>query len=211
MKAFAVVGPHNSGKTTLIRHLVKKFSEKGLSVAIIKSTKHTGIFEDPDKDTTLLLNTQAEKVILVAPDKTTIFLKKGINLDEILINTSEDIVICEGFKGSSLPKIAVFKEYEEEFWKGITNIVAVVSETPTNPWDVPRFDRNETDKIADFVTNYIPSWDREKVQLYVNNRKIELKPFLQRILKDSVWGFVKNLKGVDPSAKEVEIKIKITE
>ncbi len=44
--------------------------------------------------------------------------------------------------------------------------------------------------------------------LYVNGENIQLKPFLQGILKEVVTGFVKNLKGIEEPLREINIKIK---
>ena len=74
---------------------------------------------------------------------------------------------------------------------------------------MPHFDFNQIEEITSFILKAIPSWADDNVKLYVNGREIEMKPFIQKILKDSILGFVKNLKGVE-SPESVKIEIKVT-
>jgi len=64
------IGWHDSGKTTLASQVVQHLKQLGYQVAVIKSTKETGIaFDTPGTDTHIHRSAGADSVMLVAPDQ----------------------------------------------------------------------------------------------------------------------------------------------
>ncbi|WGI18058.1 molybdopterin synthase [Methanonatronarchaeum sp. AMET-Sl] len=101
MKAIAIVGNSNSGKTTLIKKLTKKLPGK---IGVIK---HLHQFDTPNKDTQKL-SENAEKVIAATNNKLYTITHTQNPLKNSLNQLKDmDIVLIEGYKQSNLPKIVI--------------------------------------------------------------------------------------------------------
>jgi molybdopterin synthase catalytic subunit len=111
MKAVCVVGPSDSGKTTLVERLVPALSELG-KVATIKAIHHDIEVDEQGKDTYRHREAGAERVVGVTPETRFEFSGVGDKNDEIdeaiddLADAGYDYAVVEGFSKSSLPKIA---------------------------------------------------------------------------------------------------------
>ncbi|MSN96031.1 molybdopterin-guanine dinucleotide biosynthesis protein B [Campylobacter sp. FMV-PI01] len=127
MKRLAVAfsGPSNSGKTTLILKVAKKFIEDGLKVVIIKhDPSDKARFDVKGKDSYKFSQIGAD-VVVASPTKTTYFCKKNKNLGEIITMLGEfDILIVEGLKTLPLPRISVFRDEIDERYLSVSNAVA---------------------------------------------------------------------------------------
>jgi len=110
MKVIALVGYHNSGKTTLIEKLVERLKSKGLKVGYIKhDPKGHGVTDKKGSDTDRLFRI-ADRVALCSPGKLTLWDKKEDDPLDILKEffPDFDVVILEGFKSfTGIPKVAV--------------------------------------------------------------------------------------------------------
>ena len=107
------VGRHNSGKTTVLEKVIRGLKEKGYKVAVIKH--HKGAFEldIQGKDTWRLAEAGSDVVVISSPQKTAIVkqAEEELSLDRIkeMVWDGMDIVISEGYKFDSKPKIEVFR------------------------------------------------------------------------------------------------------
>jgi molybdopterin-guanine dinucleotide biosynthesis protein B len=152
------IGWHNSGKTTLVTQVVAHLKGRGYRVAVIKSTKETGIVVDPPgTDTARHRQAGADTVLLVAPDQMSMVTRKS---DASLLELASrycydvDIVIGEGFKWvEGVPKIEVKREEEQPLLRDqVPGVVAVVTDLVIS--DVPdcvRFRLDQANDLADFI------------------------------------------------------------
>lgn len=134
MKAVAIVGPSDAGKTTLIERILHHLDEP---VASIKSIHHDIEIDDPGTDTDRHRQAGAETVIGVTPSLTFSIRSAGKAdrpddplLASLLDDLSDDgyeIVLVEGFTDSNLPKIVVGRDPSDE----VSPVVARVEE-PNN-------------------------------------------------------------------------------
>jgi molybdopterin-guanine dinucleotide biosynthesis protein MobB len=108
MKIIAIVGKKKSGKTTLIEYLISSLKEYG-TVGCIKHA-HELDFDSPiARDTDRFFNAGAE-VVIGSSGARMIKLGGGKELEELIeemANSGIDFVLVEGFKSSTLPKIAL--------------------------------------------------------------------------------------------------------
>lgn len=149
------IGWHNSGKTTLCRQVVAHLKARGYLVAVIKSTKETGIAVDqPGTDTALYRKSGADAIALLAPDQLIIHRKPPrmelAALSQLLF-PEVDIVIAEGFKQAAhIPKIEVHRDPETPWiHQTVAGVIAVASDLPvTGP---RRFGLNQGSEIADYI------------------------------------------------------------
>ena len=110
----AVVGKKHSGKTTLTVRLAAELHRRGHRVMTIKHGSHTFNIDPATTDTYRHYHEgNAERVAMVAPDKFALIVRwseeEGPEAVAERHMADADIVVCEGFKRSSLPKIEVFR------------------------------------------------------------------------------------------------------
>jgi molybdopterin-guanine dinucleotide biosynthesis protein MobB len=111
----AVIGKKHSGKTTLTVRLCAELHRRGARVMSIKHGSHTFNIDPATTDTYRHYHEgNVERVAMSAPDKFALIVRWSDELgpEEIAARhmSDADIVVCEGFKRSSLPKIEVFRQ-----------------------------------------------------------------------------------------------------
>lgn len=108
MKIIHIAGRSNSGKTTLIQHLIPALAEKG-SVGVIKHLgDHTYALEN-GKDTTEFFSAGAAIAVGMDAEKSVATIRTH-NLDAILHllhDRGMDFAIIEGFKGRAFAKVVL--------------------------------------------------------------------------------------------------------
>ena len=73
-------------------------------------------------------------------------------LDELY---SPDIVIVEGFKNESHPKIEIIKEDSKDYlFNKLNNIIGIVSNKKIDT-TIPQFKRENIDSIAEHILNHL--------------------------------------------------------
>lgn len=111
--AIAIVGRHNSGKTTLVVALVEELVARGLDVGTIKHHSHPGFEIDvPGKDSYRHRHAGASETIIASPDQLAIV--KTLNdeaecADLVARMPGHDVVLVEGYRKSGLPTIEVMR------------------------------------------------------------------------------------------------------
>ena len=110
----AIVGKKNSGKTTLTVRLAAELGRRGHRVMTIKHGSHTFNIDPESTDTYRHYHEgKAERVAMAAPDKFALVMRWDAELgpEEIAERymSDADVVICEGFKMSRLPRIEIFR------------------------------------------------------------------------------------------------------
>ena len=110
----AVIGKKHSGKTTLTVRLCSELHRRGARVMSIKHGSHTFNIDPSTTDTYRHYHEgNVERVAMSAPDKFALIVRWSDELgpEEIAARhmSDADIVVCEGFKRSALPKIEVFR------------------------------------------------------------------------------------------------------
>ena len=130
----SVVGKSKSGKTTLIEKLVQELKSRGYRVATIKHIPQGVNFDEPGKDSWRHIQAGSEATAISSPDK--IVLVKPVvqeaTIDEIssLLGEDYDIILTEGFKQGSAPKIEVHRKDTGSTLKGLKKQIAIVTDEP---------------------------------------------------------------------------------
>lgn len=207
------IGWHDSGKTTIARQVVALLKEKGLRVAVIKSTHHASIgFDGEHTDTRAYCNANADMVTLLAPDQMVTFSRNPeMKLTDLVhrFYHDVDIVIGEGFKNERhIDKIEVTRGDSELLAGTVNNVVAVVTDRPVKADNL--FRPTQIREIAEFIIReYIEKTDRPATEtvLFVNGKKVPMKDFVQDALAGTVLGFMQSLKKTE-NPQTVELRIK---
>ena len=110
----AIVGTKKHGKTTVTVRLAAELKRRGHRVMTIKHGSHTFNIDPSTTDTFRHYHEGgAEKVAMVSPDKFALVSRWSEEwpperiVDEYL--SDADIVLCEGFKASALPRVEVWR------------------------------------------------------------------------------------------------------
>ena len=114
-RIISVIGRKNAGKTTLTVALASELARRGHRVMTIKHGSHTFNIDPSTTDTYRHYHEgRAERVAMSAPDKFALIVRWSdeVGPEEIAARhmADADIVVCEGFKRSTLPKIEVFRQ-----------------------------------------------------------------------------------------------------
>ncbi|MEN8189162.1 MAG: molybdopterin-guanine dinucleotide biosynthesis protein B [Thermodesulfobacteriota bacterium] len=207
------IGWHDSGKTTLAAQVVGHLKTLGYSVAVIKSTKDTGIvFDSPGTDTDTHRTAGADSVLLVAPDQMVMMTdNRDLALTDLALRyfPDVDIVIGEGFKDARrVAKIEVFRNSDKPLYKMVNGVIGVASDEQVS---VDRLFRlNEAEEIASFIEKrFLKTGDEqsEHATLMVNGHRVMMKEFVQEALAGTVAGFIKSLKLTREDIVDIELRI----
>lgn len=112
---FAVSGYKDSGKTWLIAELINEFIEDGFTAGVVKHDGHDSIEESGETDTFKYAGAGAVVTAVYSDSRYVISGKEQISPDKLIshmkdMETPPEIIILEGFKSSSYPKIVLGKD-----------------------------------------------------------------------------------------------------
>ncbi len=209
----AFIGKPDSGKTTLLEKLIPELRQRGYRIGTIKHHVHAFEMDKPGKDTWRHKQAGASTVALSSPTGLGIIrdVDEDLTIEELVGRYYGDIdlVITEGYKRLSLPKIEVFRSTlhaeplpdRDETW------VAMVSDT-AGPKDLPCFALDDIVGLADFLEErFIKPFPRQKTSLLVNGQPVYLNSFVESFLRQAITGMTCSLKGCE-DPQEIIITIR---
>ncbi|HSR12508.1 MAG TPA: molybdopterin-guanine dinucleotide biosynthesis protein B [Thermodesulfobacteriota bacterium] len=208
----SIVGVSNSGKTTLIEKLVPELVRRGYRVATIKHDVHGFEVDREGKDSWRHKKAGAHTVIISSPSK--LALIRDVDHDAELPELRDkyvrdvDLVISEGFKRNSQPKIEVSrKEMNRDLLcTAQDNLLALATDQPRD-LGVPCFGLDDAAGMVDLIEEkIIKGGSGPKVRLAVNGRPIPLSAFVRKSIASTVRGMVSPLKGCE-SPEKVAIEV----
>jgi molybdopterin-guanine dinucleotide biosynthesis protein MobB len=120
----SIIGRKHSGKTTLVVRLVAELVRRGHRVTTIKHGSHTFNLDPAATDTYRHYHEgNADKVAMIAPDKFALVERWSDEArpEEIATRhmSDADLVVCEGFTRSALPKIEIYRReaHDKPIWE----------------------------------------------------------------------------------------------
>ncbi len=164
-KLLAISGVKNSGKTTLLTQLIPKLMEKNLKIATIKHDGHGFTADNKDSDSYRHKTAGAYATAVFSNDKYLVVkdVSQCSETDIIPFFREADLILLEGFKNSSYPKIELVRsDNSQESVCDPKTLVALVSDLPFDDKNVPVFGLNEIDKIVAFICEWINQNESEK-------------------------------------------------
>ncbi len=148
-----------TGKTTLVEKLIVELKKRGYRVGAIKCDAHRFEIDHPGKDSYRMAAAGADTVALVSGEKFAMVHKHDNppSIEEVIAKYFDhvDIILVEGFKKSSLPKIEI---YRKELGKSLIcrgdrndpHLLAVAANVQLD-LDVPLYDIDDVSGIANFI------------------------------------------------------------
>lgn len=157
----SVVAKSGTGKTTLLEKLIAELTRRGLRVGAIKHDAHRFDIDREGKDSWRLTQAGAATMMITSPAKLAMVKQNPDQREPSLQETIEtyfgdvDLVLTEGFKKSSMPKIEVHRRERSAtlLCRGEEHdpsLVAVASDEPLS-LDVPVFDINDAAGLCDLI------------------------------------------------------------
>jgi len=115
MRVVSIIGHKNAGKTTLLVAMAREFKRLNRRVATIKHATHPALVDRDGTDTWRHFHEgSAERTMIVSPDTRVLFERAPDETDpETLARRymgDVDLVLVEGFKRASLPKVEVYRK-----------------------------------------------------------------------------------------------------
>ena len=235
MKAISIVGPKNSGKTTLGLKLAKHFKESGLTVAAAKFSHHG--FDWQDTDTTDYARI-CDAVAGLGPSETFVHWTDHRFLPDILPLLTADVLIVEGGKKLGfLPRILCLNGDLSDGTEWLLPELAIGSFGDKTVVGVPAFD--DVAALAETVLEkgfFLPGMDCEtcgrpdcktlaaeivagktttraclamhnSIKVDINGSPVAMKPFVEDIISASIREMLRTLKGYAPGKATIKLDV----
>lgn len=206
----SIVGKAGSGKTTFLQKLIAELKNRGYRVATIKHTPGSMSIGEPDKDSWRHLQAGSEATATVSKDK--MVLVKSVTpettLEEIVRVFGEDydIILTEGFKQGSAPKIEVHRQGVGTPLTNLLKLMAIVTDEPLET-KTRQFSLEDISSVADLLEEGFIKPQRERLSLYVNGAPIPLSIFPKEFVNNVLLAMASSLKGVG-IIKSIEVFVK---
>lgn len=196
----SIVGKSESGKTTLLESLIAELKRRGYKVAVVKHSAEDVEVDTAHKDTWRFRQAGSELSAISSGHNLGIFkrLEADFSPHELpdLVSCECDIVLTEGFKRNSYPKIEVHRrEQGGELVSPPQQLLAVVTDEPLAV-AVPQFARDEIGRIADLIEKVIRAQPDVDVSLLINGSNVPVKPAFRDLLSRTLMAMVAGLKDV---------------
>jgi molybdopterin-guanine dinucleotide biosynthesis protein MobB len=159
IKVVAFVAKSGTGKTTLLEKVIAELKQRGFRVGVMKHDAHSFNIDHPGKDSYRLKAAGAATMVITSPEKLAVVKEHSTApaVEEIIATyfSDVDIVVTEGFKNSSLPKIELHRKERSPtlLCRGEQydpTLLAVASDEQL-VLDVPLLDLNDAKAVADFI------------------------------------------------------------
>ena len=161
MKVFGVVGWKNNGKTTLVERLISQLTSMGYKVSSVKHAHHNVDIDEPGRDSYRHRAAGAKQTLLATQHRWALMHEHREQdtpkLEQLLpLFEPCDLVIVEGYKGAVHPKLEIVRHLNKEglLADQMPNIVALVTDQPNLPSDLPQLDLNNIQQVTDFVLQH---------------------------------------------------------
>jgi len=195
----SIVGKSKSGKTTLMEGLIRELKSRGCRVGTIKHTPQGMAFDVPDKDSWRHVQAGSEVTAISSPDKVVLIkpITPALTIDEIarLIGEDCDIILAEGFKQGSAPKIEVHRREVGSPLSAVKKLIAIATDEPLET-KTRQFSLQDIKGLADLLEKGFIKPQRERTSLYINNVSVPLTSFPKEIISNVLLTMVSCLKGV---------------
>ena len=157
----SIVAKSGTGKTTLLVKLITEMKQRGFRVAAIKHDAHSFNIDHEGKDSWRLTEAGADTMLVTSPEKLAMIKQYTKEYEPSLAESvatycnDVDIVLTEGFKKSTMPKIEVHRRERSERLlcrdeEHDPTLIAVASDSPMEI-DVPLYDINDSQGLCDLI------------------------------------------------------------
>jgi molybdopterin-guanine dinucleotide biosynthesis protein B len=183
-------GYSKSGKTKLITELISHYKKHNYKIACIKQTTKSYDVDKRGKDTYLFASIGSKIIVFKTNKQTSFIINNEMKIKNIIEyitrNHDLDIIFIEGAKDFFIPKIRI-------------------GEKPLMKNTIFNYD-NDINKVISIINKKIDerlNQMNNKIELRVNGKKIPLTEFPNTFIKNTLFGMIKSLKGIE-SDEDIE-------
>lgn len=162
MKIMGFVGWSGSGKTSLMIVLLPLLRSRGLTISTMKHAHHPFDLDTQGKDSFRHRDAGASEVLVVSSSRWVLMhenREEPVPSIESLIQrmTPVDLLLIEGFKTHTHPKIEVHRRVEGKplLQPGDPDVVAVATDHPIPGLATPQLDLDAPEGIATFILDHL--------------------------------------------------------
>lgn len=159
----------NAGKTSLITRLIPVLASRHIRVSVIKHAHHQFEIDYPGKDSFHIREAGAVQTLIASGKRWALVTEMDrtpdasdeADLQRLIAELNPhyaDLILVEGFKQASMPKIEVFRPSLAQPLLATHDkqIIAIASDQPVEA-HIPVFVLDATEAIADFIQhNFLP-------------------------------------------------------
>lgn len=208
--AIGIVGPSGTGKTTIIAKLIGELRNRGYKIAAIKHTEHLVDLDRPGKDSMVMHQAGAAAVAIASPGRVTMYMDTDQPWSPGDIATrlfpGVDLVLVESFSKATIPKIGVIRKEVGLEVPDKKGLIALVTDFEVET-DLECFSHDQVSGVSDIIEGYIKRLGPKRdVKLYVNEKKIFIKPFIKDFFLKTISAMVDSLRDTG-NANRIEIVI----
>jgi molybdopterin-guanine dinucleotide biosynthesis protein MobB len=189
---FGIYGNSDTGKTTLIEHLVSQLAKEKFKVATVKQTKKAISLDTMNKDTWRYHNAGGKLVVFSSQCETDFLLYKTMSFSEIIKRISSlgcyDVILVEGANASNIPKIQL------GVGKKRNNTVASYKGNIKEIFTLIKGEMKKKPLL-------------QHLSISVNGRNIPLTKFPEQMIMSTIVGMLNSLKDVQ-DINEVTLELK---
>ncbi|MBI6550187.1 molybdopterin-guanine dinucleotide biosynthesis protein MobB [Xenorhabdus lircayensis] len=154
-----------TGKTTLLKQVIPLLRQQHIRVGLIKHTHHNMDVDKPGKDSYELRKAGAVQTLVASQQRWALMTETpdlpALDLHYLASRfdaNSLDLILVEGFKQESIPKIAL---YRDDLYHTVDEIldphvIAIASNIPLAA-PLPQLDINKPEQVTAFITEWLYS------------------------------------------------------
>ena len=209
MKVFGVVGWKNNGKTTLVEGLIGQLTTMGYKVSSVKHAHHNVDIDEPGRDSYRHRAAGATETLLATQHRWALMHEHRTQdtpeLEQLLdLFEPCDLVIVEGYKGAAHPKLEVVRSINKAglLADQMPNVVALVTDQPNLPSDLPQLDLNNIKQVTDFVLQHTGLVTTPEA----NDRDNCYSPAQQLLAADTVWQQMQELASTQVKSQTLHLE-----
>ena len=161
MKLFGIAGYSGSGKTTLIERLIPLLVKEGLRVSLVKHAHHEFDVDTPGKDSHRHRHAGCTEVLVSSSVRWALMHElrgapEPILQEQVKHLAPCDLVLVEGYKHASIPKLEVHRKAAEAplLYPNDPHVVGIATDEPLET-DLPQFALDDADAIARFMVQHL--------------------------------------------------------
>ena len=127
---FSILGKKGAGKSEVLEHLIRRLTQKGFRVGVVKRLARPDLeIDEPGKDTYRYRMQGAETVILSGRSRLAVFknLQEETPLEELLLHYEGfHFVFLEGYGLEGVPKIEIQNQEETNLEEWVSTLTEAI-------------------------------------------------------------------------------------
>lgn len=155
-----------TGKTTLLSQVLPLLKSRGIRIAVVKHAHHSFNIDHPGKDSHTLRHAGATQMLIASKKRWALMVETGEEKDEPrlqdllsqLDQSQLDLILVEGFKDESFPKIELHRPSLNKpfLHTADKNIIALATDNKViSDTKISLLDINNINQISEFIIKYM--------------------------------------------------------